>query len=216
MEKMTDITKHITSHVKLNSKLKDIWSNDNFYTFLKTPSNLTVTSSKKNEHAKSIIIQGLNQNWELIKEKVLLNTFSKNKFIRVNRVHVDEITTMNSCNIGNLSITNDENKTIAYIPSQTGSSDSSLFTIPLGYTGFLNEFSINSDNNSKVNIYYCKNALSFIPCRKLLTKLNIHNQYNRNFHNPISFSEKTDIWAEASSPISTNLNFHYSITLIKN
>ena len=104
-----------------------------------TASTLSVLSSSNSDTGATVQIYGLDANWNMIEEFIVLQNNSvttTNSFLRVNGArHVIPATGQTS-NVGNVDISIGNN-TMAYIIAGKGSTEQCAFAIPAGYKAYI-------------------------------------------------------------------------------
>jgi hypothetical protein len=98
---------------------------------------ITVSSSSASDVNASVVVVGLDANYDILEEEILLvsqaNNVSSNSFIRVHRAYMG---LNGNTNVGTISIKNGETD-IALITTGFGQTLMSIFTIPRNYSGYL-------------------------------------------------------------------------------
>ena len=97
---------------------------------------ITVSSSSASDVGKSVVVVGLDSNYDILQEEIELVTqtdnASSNNFIRVHRAYMGNANT----NIGTISIKNGSTD-VALITAGLGQTLMSIYTIPRNYYGYL-------------------------------------------------------------------------------
>jgi hypothetical protein len=122
-----------------------IWENATAYTYPTSAIQMTLYSSSASDTAVSILINGLDSNYDPISETLILTNGTTgvttvNSYFRINSIAV--VGTVNP--VGTISLTNSA-KTVTYakITNGNGRSSMTVYTVPKGYTFYL----------AKVNCY---------------------------------------------------------------
>lgn len=134
------------------SGVADLWSEGGIYSFMETEDYLLCNSdnaddSQGGDGAHKITLYGLNKDWKLHKEDIVLDGLnevkSKSKYIRVFRLEVRSAGIQEN-NIGNLSIKNEAEGIVrAKIDPGDGQTLMAIYTIPHGYIGYLKTYYVN-------------------------------------------------------------------------
>jgi hypothetical protein len=165
-----------------------------------------VSDSASDTSALSIQIQGLDANYATLVETIALNGLSNvtttNSFLRINLM-----TTTNGLNVGNITA-KISTTTYAKINAGIGQTQMSIYTVPAGYTFFLDGLQANANI-----LFTASNYLTFAEYNKYNTtgEINLLNQstfvqyFTQFYKNPIAHPEKTDIQYQVKAFASTNI-----------
>lgn len=127
------------------------WENSTALPFLSAEQNLSLVSSSLSDTAVSILVSGVDANYEIVQEVVALNgttpVVTTNKFFRIN----DLITTVGNA-VGD--VTASYSGTVyAKILAGRGKNQASVFTVPANhsfYLGRIDAFTATANNDTKV------------------------------------------------------------------
>jgi hypothetical protein len=137
-----------------------VWIGSNTYTFPAAASVLKISSSSASDTsngtgARTVLVEGLNANYEPVSETVSLNgqtaVNTTNSYIRVNKMTVLTAGT-GGTSVGNIYAgTGDVTSGVpAVVVNQTGilanETESGFYTVPAGYTAFINMWTMSSGN----------------------------------------------------------------------
>ena len=192
-------------NIDVDSNKETIWDGGGLYNYLLSPETVAVTSTSGNDSAtgtgaRTVEVQGLNENYELITETLTVGGApGVQTFIRVFRVRVLTAGSVR-VNVGTLSITTTGTSTVlAQIVIQggsgTGQTFMSLYTVPAGKTAYLTQWSVGAGKQNT-------DAVCFLMCRPLDgdTAFNAKDMvavsattFAKNYVIPLMFAEKTDI-----------------------
>ena len=208
---------NITSSTAPTTAPIPMWENATAYT-------LTVVSTATSDNtAASVLITGLDANYNTISETLFLNgttaVTSVNSYLRVNGVSLVSTGTSQVTNVGTITFKQGTN-IVAQINPKVGKNQNSIYTVPNGYTFYLELVEVNSDNTlgSGNGMYYNVQQTTNGVQQNLLTQ-GFSSVYviDRHFA-PIAFPQKTDIqWQIATSSASAILSGAIIIgKLIKN
>jgi len=171
-----------------------LWENATAYTYPTSALQMTVTSASASDDGGTILIKGLDINYEEITEVVTCNnatppTTTKG-FFRINDVI---FTNSSGANVGIITIANG-GTTYAKILAGVGRNQASIFTVPAGKCFFLyriDAFS-NDSTSSKPGLFrnyvqYDTGAIYIVARTTFTGNMNIQRRL------PFKYNEKTDI-----------------------
>lgn len=171
-----------------------LWENATAYTYPTSALQMTVTSASASDDGGTILIKGLDINYEEISEVVTCNnatppTTTKG-FFRINDVI---FTNSSGANVGIITIANG-GTTYAKILAGVGRNQASIFTVPAGKCFFLyriDAFS-NDSTSSKPGLFrnyvkYDTGAIYIVARTTFTGNMNIQRRL------PFKYNEKTDI-----------------------
>ena len=178
--------------------------------YLSVAEQLYVSSSSANDTAagtgaRTVIISGLDSDYEDISETVIMNGTTAvqtvNSYLRVFEVYAETVGTA-GVNAGNISVEDStETYTLLYIPTGQGESHSAHYTVPAGNTLYIEhiEGSENSSKGSAVGIWFREYGKSW---RLKWNTVLIDNRFSIDRRLPYKFEEKTDIEMRALAVLS--------------
>jgi hypothetical protein len=178
-----------------------IWENATVYTYITAASTLSLvsTSASDNTSAK-ILISGLDSDFNIISETLAMNGTSAvttvNSYFRVNSLVMVSPGTSQTTNAGTITLKQSSN-IVAQINTGIGKSQSTVYTVPAGYTFYLDLAEVNTSNSyTGAGIFtYKVQAINNVTG----VKLNVLQQpfvaiYVANrASDPFAYTEKTDI-----------------------
>lgn len=189
-----------------------VWENATAYTYPTSATTMTVVSTSTSDNTSAtILISGLDATFAPISETIALNGTSGvttvNTYFRVNSLIMTSPGTSQTTNVGTITVKQSSN-TLAQINIGVGKSQSTIYTIPAGYTFYLTLAEVNTSNS-----YTSSNIITY----KVQTinnatgvKLNVLQQpfvaiYTINrATEPFAYTEKTDIqWQLVTSTATT-------------
>jgi hypothetical protein len=178
-----------------------IWENTTTYTYPTSASTMTVVSTSASDDTNAkILISGLDANFNPISETIALNgttgVTTVNSYLRINSLLMTSPGTGQNTNIGTITVKQSSN-TIAQINVGISKSQSTIYTVPAGYTFYLDLAEVNTSNSytSSTIVTYKVQAIN----NTTGVKLNVLQQpfvsiYTANRSSePFSYAEKTDI-----------------------
>jgi len=137
-----------------------MWENATAYTFPSSAAQLTIVSSSASDNTSATVtISGLDASYNPLSETIALNgtnaVTSVNSYYRVNSVIMASAGTSQVTNVGTITFKQGTN-IVAQINPKVGKNQASIYSVPAGYTFYLNIVEVNSDNTlgSGNGMYY--------------------------------------------------------------
>ena len=194
-----------------NTKIP-VWENATTYTYITTASTLTlVSSSASDDTSAKVLISGLDSSFNPISETLALNgvtgVTTVNSYYRVNNLVLTSAGTSQTTNVGTITLKQSSN-IVAQINIGISKSQSTIYTVPAGYSFYLDLAEVNTSNSyTSANIVtYSVQAIN----NNTGVKLNVLQQpfvsiYTANRSNePFVYTEKTDVqWQLVTSTATT-------------
>jgi len=189
-----------------------VWENATAYTYPTSASTMTVVStSTSDDTSAKILISGLDANFSPISETIALNgttgVTTVNSYFRINSLLMTSPGTSQTTNVGTITVKQSSN-ILAQINAGIGKSQSTVYTVPAGYTFYLDFAEVNTSNSyTSANIVtYKVQAIN----NNTGIKLTVLQQpfvsiYTANrTSDPFAYTEKTDIqWQLVTSTATT-------------
>ena len=189
-----------------------VWENATAYTYPTSASTMTVVStSTSDDTSAKILISGLDANFAPISETIALNGTTNvttvNSYFRINSLLMTSPGTSQTTNVGTITVKQSSN-ILAQINAGIGKSQSTVYTVPAGYTFYLDFAEVNTSNSyTSANIVtYKVQAIN----NNTGIKLTVLQQpfvsiYTANrTSDPFAYTEKTDIqWQLITSTATT-------------
>jgi len=178
-----------------------IWENATTYTYITSASTLTmVSTSASDDTSAKILISGLDSNFNPISETLALNGITGvttvNSYFRVNSLLMVSPGTGQNTNVGTITLKQSSN-VVAQINIGIGKSQSTIYTVPAGYTFYLDLAEVNSSNSYTGSsiITYKVQAINNVTGVKLtvLQQPFVSIYTASRASDPFAYSEKTDI-----------------------
>ena len=213
-----------------------VWMHGGKYQYLAVNSPSTVYAYSANSEdsasgtgARTITIQGLDNNFNEIEETVTVNgAVSTKTFLRIYRAFVATAGST-STNVGNVLISTGAGGTgtvladIGTIGTGTtfglGQTQLALYTIPAGKTGYLTTWNVGcAPMNNKATVLLKSRELDGVdvPFRtKDIVDL-VGGYHTQNYSIPLRFPEKTDIEVVAAGDSNTIISSSFDIILVDN
>jgi len=188
-----------------------IWENASTYTFPTSASTLTLVSTSTSDNTSaSVLISGLDANFNPISETLFLNgttgVTTVNSYLRVNSLVMVSPGTSQATNVGIITIKQSTN-TLAQINAGVGKSQSTVFTVPNGYTFYLDLAEVNTSNSytGSTIVTYRVQALNNVTGVQLtVLQQPFVSLYSANrASDPFAYTQKTDIQWQLSASTGT-------------
>ena len=219
---------------------EDIWMGGGIYNWQSSASTIEAYSEDPEDGITglgihTILVQGLDANCNEIEEEIDLtgatSAASSKSFLRVNRVYGVTGGTYHGSNFDLVTLRSTSNgESLAIIDgdpfASTGSSEygvgqteSSIYTVPAGYTAHITHVEVNvdvaSNKTATVVLYQCGVENGSVR-RALWLADSISGSLVNDFNSPLKVKEKTDIWFHGRASASAAIDVDYSLFLIKN
>ena len=188
-----------------------VWENASTYTYITAASTLSlVSTSASDDTSAKILINGLDSNFNPISETLAMNgtgaVTTVNSYFRVNNLVMVSPGTSQNTNIGTITLKQSSN-VIAQINAAVGKSQSTIYTVPAGYSFYLDLAEVNTSNSytGSTIITYKVQAINNLTG----VKLNVLQQPFVSIYtasrssNPFIYTEKTDIQWQLSTSTGT-------------
>ena len=183
-----------------NTKIP-VWENATVYTYITSASTLTlVSSSASDDTLASVLISGLDSSFNPISETLALNGTSGvttvNSYFRVNSMVLTTPGTSQTTNAGVITLKQSSN-IVAQINTGIGKSQMSIYTVPAGYSFYLDLAEVNTSNSytSSNIVTYSVQAINNLTGVKLavLQQPFVSIYLANRVSDPFVYTEKTDI-----------------------
>jgi len=186
------------------------------YTYPSSASTVRIWSSSGSDTNISVLISGLDTNYNLQTETVVLTNgttgvLSTKSFLRINAI----ASTTNA--IGSISCGNsDKTQTYSLIPIGTSRSSATFYTVPNGYTFYLTQ--VNAYTNQNGNQYSNYRSYTKTPAGLITTILQfpLVSGYNSVKIVPRPYVQKTDIQWQFNSSATSQIGAQIEGYLIPN
>jgi len=230
-----DYIEKFGANLSVGSDLETIWEPGGIYEYLTTASVVSAVSDEAGDTAPSgtgartIELQGLDSNYNTITEIISTGgtgggTPSTQQFLRIFRALVRTAGSTGT-NEGNILVKAGSTTVISIGTHGTGSnkegfgqSQTSVYTIPAGKTGYLTQWSVGSSvYNSGVQAYFKVSEVNDGPILRTKDIMFLNNYSIKDYKVPLQLPEKTDVEVRAYDnstgiPVSTS----YNIILVDN
>ena len=222
----------------VSDEISTIWEEGGIYNYLTTASKLSAISDDSEDAlngtgARTIEIEGLDANYNTITEIISCNATdgtdggpeSTNEFLRVFRANV-KTAGSDGTNAGLIDINSNVSPIIAIGTNGAGGaniegfgqSQSSVYTIPAGKTGYLTQWSVgSSDYNTKVHAYFVASEVNDGTILRIKDVMFLNNYSIKDYKVPLAFPAKTDLEVRAwDGATGTSVSTSYNIILVDN
>jgi len=194
-----------------NTKIP-VWENATVYTYITNASTLTlVSTSASDDTVAKVLISGLDSNFNQISESLQMNgttgVTTLNSYYRVNSLVLTSAGTGQTTNVGTITLKQSSN-IVAQINAGISKSQSTVYTVPAGYSFYLDLAEVNSSNSytSSNIVTYSVQAINnltgvkFIVLQQPFVSIYTANRSSE----PFIYTEKTDIqWQLITSTATT-------------
>ena len=194
-----------------NTKIP-VWENATAYTYITSASTLTlVSTSASDDTVAKVLISGLDSSFNPISETLFLNgvtgVTTVNSYFRVNSMILTSPGTSQTTNVGTITLKQSSN-VIAQINVGIGKTQMSIYTVPTGYSFYLDLAEVNTSNSytSSNIITYSVQAINNLTGVKLavLQQPFVSIYVANRASDPFMYTEKTDIqWQLVTSTATT-------------
>jgi hypothetical protein len=201
-----------------NTAFIPAWENIAAYAFPTVASTMLVTSSSASDTAVTILISGLDANYDVITEAVALDGTTAvdtvNTYWRINSV----VTTAGNA-VGTMYVKNAGGTTYAQVAIGAGKTNMSVYTVPAGYTAYFTQFDAFSSTSVTSGVYATFRALrtSSTGVNNVVLQVPFLNDYSITRPYPLIVPEKTDNqWQCKSSGAALGIGIVVIGVLVKN
>ena len=194
-----------------NTKIP-VWENATTYTYITSASTLTLASSSASDDTSAkILISGLDSNYNQISETLAMNgvtgVTTVNSYFRINSLLMVSPGTGQTTNVGTITLKQSSN-IVAQINVGISKTQSTIFTVPAGYSFYLDLAEVNTSNSytSSNIVTYSVQAINNTTGVKLqVLQQPFVSIYTANrSSDPFVYTEKTDIqWQLVTSTATT-------------
>ena len=197
-----------------------VWERDTAYTYPTSAIQMTLYSSSASDTAVSVRIDGLDANYAPITEVLVLTNGTTgvttvNSYFRINSMNVLMSSTNNP--VGTLYLSNAA-KTVTYaqIAIGTGRTQMTIYTVPAGYTFYLERVGAYTSAGPNKTTYYRATTISPTGIVSQVLTTPYTSSYVVDRIVPRAYTEKTDIQYQASSDATSYVSIQVEGFLVKN
>jgi len=194
-----------------NTKIP-VWENATTYTYITSASTLTlVSTSASDDTVAKVLISGLDSSFNQISESLQMNgttgVTTLNSYYRVNSLVLTSAGTGQTTNVGTITLKQSSN-VVAQINAGISKSQSTVYTVPAGYSFYLDLAEVNTSNSytSSNIVTYSVQAINnltgvkFVVLQQPFVSIYTANRSSE----PFVYTEKTDIqWQLVTSTATT-------------
>ena len=225
------------ANLSVNANLETIWDAGGIYTYLTTASKLSAISDNLEDSligtgARLIEVEGLDVNYNTITEVISCNATdgrnggpeSVNEFLRIYRAAV-RTAGAEGTNEGFITIDANIGPVIAIGTHGVGvneegfgQSQTSVYTVPAGKTGYLTQWSVgSSDSSKKIHAYFMVSEVDNGKIMRVKDVMFLNNYSIKDYKIPLTFTETTDIEVRAwDGSTGAAVSTSYNIILVDN
>lgn len=197
-----------------------IWENATVYTYPTSAIQMTLYSSSASDTNVQVRITGLDASYLPITEVLTLTNGTTgvttvNSYFRINAMNVITSSSVNP--VGTLYLSN-SGKTVTYsqINVGTGRSQATIYTVPAGYTFYLERVNAATQAGANKTTYYRSYTISPTGITNIVLTVPFIENYTVDRIVPRPYTEKTDIQFQASSDSTSFVAIQVEGYLIKN
>lgn len=213
----------------------DVWLIGGTYPWLTAASTIRIKAGGNigdnpiGSGANSIIVEGLDQNWDIVSETIATNgvaasAATANQFIRITRAYVATAGTYTSSNIADIFIETVGGISLCKIEAIEGQTEMSMYSVPSNFTAYLTRVSVSVDSTKPVSFSMFQRPNGDIVAapfgaKRLVTKFSsVVGQRTLQYNSYIKFNEKTDLWIYAikDSAGTAPVECDYDLILVRN
>jgi len=175
-----------------------VWENASAYTFPASASTMTIASGSATDNGATVLVIGLDANWNQISEIVTIatgGTTTVNSYLRINNLFLATPASSQTTNVGQITI-KVSTTTYGQINVGIGKSQNSWYSVPANYDFYLDQVEINTSNSytSSVIITYNVQATNNVSGVTLsVLQQPFVSIFTITRPNPFKYTQKTDI-----------------------
>lgn len=186
-----------------------LWENATTYTYPVAAGTMLLYSSSASDTAVSILINGLDTNYDIQTETLVLTNGTTGVTTAKSYLRINSILVTGSNNpVGTIYLSN-AGKTVTYaqIAIGSGRSQMSIYTVPNGYTFYLTRVSgyVSPNNNANFYANYSTWTKNVNGINTILQQAPFVNTYQTLRVSPRPYLQKTDIQWRASMSAGTSI-----------
>jgi hypothetical protein len=210
--------------VPVSANYIPIWEKETVYTFPTVATQMRLWSSSASDTNVTITIIGLDSNYDIISEDLILTNgitgvLTTKDYLRVNSMQTKLTSAVNP--VGAISLSSsDKTVTYSFMNIGTGKSQAALYTVPRGYTFYLTRVNVYcgtvNQGNTPGNATYRVQTSSPTGIVNNVVQTPFSTSYETTRVAPRAYTEKTDIQWQIVVQISTSVGFQNEGILISN
>lgn len=184
-----------------------LWEIGTEYTYFSSAQVVRVWSDNVADTNVSIQINGLDANYDMITETVLLTNNSTGVLTTKQFLRINNLSTVGSVNaVGTIHAgSSDKTITLAAIIDGAGRSQMTVYTVPRGYTFYLSQVNILTNQNGNQYTNYRSFTKSPSGLTTKILQFPLTSDYNSTKIVPRPYPEKTDIQWQCSASVSSQI-----------
>ena len=195
-----------------------VWENATAYVYPSAADQMRLWSSSASDTNVLIRINGLDANYAMISEDLLLTNgttgvLTVNSYFRINGINViDGVNPVGIINVGNSGKT----QQYAEIAIGAGTSSMTIYTVPAGYTFYLAKVNAYTHQGNNQNCNYRSYTINPSGIVRAVLQVPFAVEYisEKTVHRP--YTEKTDIQWQCSSSGTSEVGMQIEGILVKN
>lgn len=208
------------TQANVNGTFIPIWEKDTAYTYPTSAIQMTLYSSSASDTAVTVRIDGLDSSYNMLSETLVLTNGTTgvttvNSYFRINSMVVVSTTSNNP--VGTLYLTNAA-KTVTYAQINVGAgrTQMTVYTVPAGYTFYLERVGAYTSAGPNKTTYYRATTISPTGISSQVLTTPFVTSYTVDRIVPRPYLEKTDIQYQASSDATSYVSIQVEGFLVKN
>jgi len=188
-----------------------VWENAAAYTYITAASTLTLVSTSASDNTSaSVFISGLDSSFNIITETLFLNgvtgVTTVNSYFRVNSMTLVSAGSSQTTNVGTITLKQSSN-VIAQINAGISKSQMSIYTVPAGYSFYLDMVEVNTSNTyagTTIMTYKVQSINNVTGVKSILLQQPFLSLYLiQRASDPFVYTEKTDVQWQLSASTGT-------------
>jgi len=175
-----------------------VWENASAYAFPASASTMTVASNSSTDNGATVLVVGLDANWNQISETVTIatgGTTTVNSYLRINNLFLATPASGQTTNVGQITI-KVSTTTYGQINVGIGKTQNSWYSVPANYEFYLDQVEINTSNSytGSVIITYNVQATNNVTGVTLsVLQQPFVSIFTITRPNPFKYTQKTDL-----------------------
>jgi len=175
-----------------------VWENASAYVFPASASTMTVASNSATDNGATVLVVGLDANWNQIQETVTIatgGTTTVNSYLRINNLFLTAPASGQTTNVGQITI-KVSTTTYGQINVGIGKSQNAWYSVPANYDFYLDQVEINTSNSytSSVIVTYNVQATNNVTGVTLsVLQQPFVSIFTITRPNPFKYTQKTDL-----------------------
>lgn len=229
-----DYIEKFGANLSVGADIETIWETGGIYEYLTVASTVSAISDDSGDTvtgtgARTIEIQGLDSNYNTVTEVISTNgtssgSASTNEFLRIYRALVKTAGSTGTneghidINAGSTTVISIGTKGTGVNKEGFGQSQTSVYTIPAGKTGYITQWSVGSSvYNSGVQAFLMLSEPNDGPIMRTKDIMFLNNFSIKDYKVPLQALEKTDIEVRAyDTAIGVPVSTSYNVILVDN